>query len=108
MQPTYGIGGYGFLLAPAPACRVTVTADRELVLQRAGREVARITPGETDAKGEAIWVSARMAQFGEGGPVLELAEGVELGAVLLKIDTNLPHIEWSALATGMMCELPIG
>jgi len=108
MQATYGIGGYGFLLAPSPACRVMVTEDHELVLLRGPREVARITPGDAYATGEATWISGGMAQFGEGGPVLELAEGVELEAVLVKIDTGLPHVEWSAMATGIMCELPIG
>jgi hypothetical protein len=108
MQTTYGIGGYGFLLAPAPSCCVRVTEDRELVMLRGDREVARITPGDVDATGEAKWISAGLAQFGDGGPLVELAEGVELEAVFAKIDTGLPHVEWSAIATGLMMELPSG
>lgn len=108
MQTTYGIGGHGFLLSPSPALRVMVTQDGELVLQRGDREVARITPGDVEARGEATWISTTLAQFGAGGPLLELADGIELDAVFLKIDTGLPHVEWSAIATGMMCELPVG
>lgn len=108
MQTTYGIGGYGFLLAPSPSCCVRVTDDRELVMLRGEREVARITPGDVAATGEATWISSGLAQFGEGGPLLQLAEGVELEAVLVKVDTGLPHVEWSAIATGLMLELPIG
>jgi hypothetical protein len=107
-QATYGIGGYGFLLSPSPAVRVMVTEDHELVVLRGEREVARITPNDEPAKGGATWLSAGMARFGEGGPLLELAEGVELEAVFLKIETGLPHVEWSALAVGVMVELPVG
>lgn len=108
MHSTYGIGGYGFLLSPSPAIRVMVTEDRELVLLRDEREVARITPNDAPATGAATWLSAGMAKYGEGGPLLELADGVELAAVFLKIDTGLPHVEWSALAAGVMVELPVG
>jgi hypothetical protein len=108
MQSTYGIGGYGFLLSPSPSIRVMVTEDRELVLLRGEREVARITPNDEPATGAATWFAGGMARFGEGGPLLELTEGVELEAVFLKIDTGLPHVEWSALGCGVMVELPVG
>src|SRR5262245_28753040 len=105
MQATYGIGGYGFLLTPSPACRVMVSEDDDLVLLRGDLEVALITPGEIEASGEATWLSAGIAQFGDGGPLLELADGVDVEAVFQKIDTGLPHVAWSAMASGMMLEL---
>ncbi|HEY5946947.1 MAG TPA: hypothetical protein VIV40_15695 [Kofleriaceae bacterium] len=108
MQSTYGIGGYGFLLSPSPAIRVMVTDDRELVFFSGEREVARITPNDEPATGAANWLSSTMARFGEGGPLLELADGVALESVLLRIDTGLPHVEWSGLAPGMVVELPLG
>src|SRR5689334_14523722 len=108
MQATYGIGGYGFLLTPSPAVRVMVTEDRELILLRGEREVARIIPNDRPAKSGATWLASGMARFGEGGPLLELADGVALGAVLLKVETGLPHVEWSALAAGVIVELPVG
>jgi hypothetical protein len=108
MQSTYGIGGYGFLLSPAPDIRVIVTEDRELVLARGEIEVARITPNDAPATGAATWLAQGMAKYGEGGPLLERADGVELGTVFLRVDTGLPHVEWSALAAGVMVELPIG
>ena len=107
MQATYGIGGHGLLLAPSPAIRVMVTAEKELVMLRGEREVARITPGEDRASGEAVWFASGIARFGEDGPMLELEEGVELEAVFLRIDTGLAHVEWSALAAGVMVELPV-
>ncbi|HEY5922491.1 MAG TPA: hypothetical protein VIV11_12505 [Kofleriaceae bacterium] len=108
MQTTYGIGGYGFLLSPSPAIRVMVTEDRELVMFRGEHEVARITPNDEPASGKANWLSSQMARFGEGGPLLELADGVELDSVLLTIETGLPHVEWSGLAVGVVVELPVG
>ena len=108
MHATYGLGGYGFLLSPSPAVRVMVTEDRELVLLRGEREVARITPNDEPAQGAAEWMSGSMARFGEGGPLLELADGVELEAVFIEIKTGLPHVEWSALAVGVLVELPVG
>jgi hypothetical protein len=108
MQSTYGLGGYGFLLSPAPTISVMVTDDRELVMYRGDREVARITPNDEPATGEANWVSSSMARFGEGGPLLELADGIELANVLLKVETGLPHVEWSGLASGVVVELPVG
>lgn len=85
-----------------------VTEDRELVLLRGEREVARITPNDVPATGTATWFAGGMAKYGEGGPLLELADGVELEAVFLRADTGLPHVEWSALAAGVMVELPVG
>ena len=107
MHATYGIGGHGLLLAPSPAIRVMVTEDGELVMLRGEREVARITPGDEAAKGEAVWFASGIARFGDGGPMLELSEGVELEAVFLKIDSGLPAIQWSAVAAGVMVELPV-
>lgn len=108
MHSTYGIGGYGFLLSPSPAIRVMVTEDRELVLLDGEREVARITPNDAPATGQATWLASGMARYGAGGPLLELADGVDLEAVFVRIDTGLPHVEWSALAAGVMVELPVG
>jgi len=108
MQSTYGIGGHGFLLSPSPAIRVMVTEDKELVLFRGEREVARITPNDEPARGEASWLSAGMARYGEGGPLLELTDGVELESVFLRIETGLPHVEWSGLAAGVVVELQVG
>jgi hypothetical protein len=108
MQSTYGIGGYGFMLSPSAAIRVMVNEDRELVCFSGDREVARITPNDEPASGEATWLSGGMARFGEGGPLVELADGVELESVFLKIETGLPHVEWSGLAVGVVVELPIG
>jgi hypothetical protein len=96
------------LLSPSPEIRVMVTEDRELVLLRGEREVARITPNDVPATGAASWFASGMAKYGEGGPVLELADGVELEAVFLRVDTGLPHVERSALAAGVMVELPVG
>jgi hypothetical protein len=107
MHATYGIGGHGLLLAPSPAIKVMVTEDRELVMLRGEREVARITPGNAPATGEAVWFASGIAKFGDHSPILELSEGVELEAVFLKIDTGMPSIEWSALAAGVMVELPV-
>jgi len=106
MQATYGIGGHGLLLAPTAASRVMVTDENELIVLRGERELARITPGEDPATGDAVWFASGIARFGDGGPMLELAEGVELEAVFLQIDTGLPGTEWSALAAGVMVELP--
>jgi hypothetical protein len=108
MQSTYGLGGYGFLLSPVQTINVMVTEDRELLMYSGDREVARITPNDEPATGEASWLSSTMARFGEGGPLLELAPGVELASVLLKIETGLPHVEWSGLASGVVVELPVG
>src|SRR5262245_60783890 len=108
MQSTYGIGGYGFLLSPSPDLRVMVTEDRELVLLRGEREVARITPNDEPAAGEANWLSAGVARFGEGGPLLELTDGVDLESVFSKIETGVPHVEWSGVAGGVVVELPCG
>ena len=108
MQATYGIGGYGFLLSPSPATRVMVTEDKELVFFRGEREVARITPNDEPASGDANWLSGSMARYGEGGPLLELTDGVEVESVFLRIETGLPHVEWSGLAAGVVVELPVG
>jgi len=107
MQATFGIGGHGLLLAPSPDSRVMVTEDLDLVVMRGEREIARITPGDEPACGDAVWFAAGIARFGDGGPMLELAEGVDFEAVFLKIDTGMAHVEWSALAGGVMVELPI-
>jgi len=72
------------------------------------REVARITPNDEPAVGEAHWMSPGMARFGEGGPLLELADGVEVESVFAKIETGVPHVEWSGLAVGVVVELPVG
>ncbi len=108
MQATYGIGGHGLLLAMSPACRVMVTEDGELVILREQREVARVIPGDGPATAEATWFSAGLARFGEGGPCLELEDGVEPEALFVQIETGLPHVEWSALAAGVMVALPVG
>lgn len=108
MQATYGIGGHGLLLAMSPACRVMVTTDGELVVLRETREVARVIPGDRPAAGEAMWFSPGLARFGDAGPMLELEDGVELEAVFVQIETGLPHVEWSALAAGVMVALPVG
>jgi hypothetical protein len=107
MQATYGLGGYGLLITPVASCRVMVTDDRELVFAYEGRELARITPGDNAAPaGEPTWLAGGMAQFGEGGPLLELADGVEYEAVFVQIDAGLSPVEWQALTVGMMMELP--
>jgi hypothetical protein len=108
MQATYGIGGHGFLLTPSAATRVMVTEDKELVLLHGAREVARITPNDAPATGSASWMSETMARFGEGGPLLELVDGVALTSVFVRIDTDMPHVEWSGLAAGVVVELPVG
>ena len=100
------IGGHGLLLVPAAATRMMVTGDRELVVLRDERELARITPGEDPATGEAVWFASGIAKFGDEGPMLELGDGVELESVFTNIETGLPGLEWSALADGMMIELP--
>lgn len=91
---------------PAAATRMMVTGDRELVVLRGQRELARLTPGDDAASGQAVWFASGIARFGDDGPMLELADGVELESVFASIETGLPHIEWSALAGGMMIELP--
>lgn len=92
---------------PAAATRMMVTRDRELVVLRDDRELARITPGEDAASGPAVWFASGIARFGDDGPMLELADGVELESVIAAMETGLPHVEWSALAGGVMVEMPI-
>jgi hypothetical protein len=94
------------LVVPAEATRMMVTADRELVVYCGDRELARLTPGDVAARGPAMWFAAGIARFGDAGPMLELAEGVEIESVFAAIETGLPHVEWSALADDMMIELP--
>ncbi len=108
MHATYGIGGHGLLMAMSSACRVKVTEDGELVILREDREVARVTPGDLAASAEATWMTAGIARFGDGGPMLELEEGVEMEALFERVDTGLPSVEWSALAAGVMVALPVG
>jgi hypothetical protein len=108
MQATYGIGGHGLLMAMSSACRVMVTEDGELVILCGEREVARITPGDRSATVGADWVTPGIARFGEGGPMLELEDGVDIEALFERIDTGLPSVEWSALAAGVMVALPVG
>jgi hypothetical protein len=108
MQCTYGIGGHGFLLSMSPTIRVMVTEDGELLLLQGATEVGRITPNERPATGEATWLAPGMAKYGEGGPLLELADGVELEAIFLRIDTGVAHSEWCAIAAGMIVDLPVG
>lgn len=91
---------------PAAATRMMVTSERELVVLREERELARITPGEDPAVGDAVWFASGIAKFGDEGPMLELADGVELESVFTDIESGLPGLEWSALAGGMMIELP--
>lgn len=94
-------------MVPAAATRMMVTGDRELVVLRGDRELARITPGEDAASGPAVWFASGIARFGDEGPTLELADGVELESVFTALETGLPHVEWSALAGGVMVEMPI-
>lgn len=108
MHATYGIGGHGLLMAMSSACRVKVTEDGELVVLRGEREVARVTPGDAPASGDATWVTAGIARFGDGGPMLELEDGVEMEALFERVDTGLPSVDWSALAAGVMVALPVG
>jgi len=108
MQATYGIGGHGLLLAMSSACRVKVTEDGELVILLNDREVARVHPGDMPATAQASFLTAGIARFGEGGPTIELEEGVEMEALFEKVDTGLPSVEWSALAAGVMVALPVG
>lgn len=108
MQCTYGMGGHGFLLSMSPTIRVMVTEDGELLLLRGAHEIGRITPNDKPATGDATWLAPGMAKYGEGGPLVELAEGVELEAIFLRVETGLPHIEWCAIAAGVIVELPVG
>ena len=108
MECTYGIGGHGLLLSMSPTMRVMATEDGELLLLRDKHEVGRITPNDNPATGEATWLAPGMARFGDGGPILELVDGVELEAVFLQIDTGLAHAEWHAITMGMMLQLPVG
>jgi hypothetical protein len=101
------IGGHGLLLEPAAATRMMVTGDRELVVLRGNREIARITPGELPASGQAVWFASGIARFGDDGPTLELSDGVELESVFTSIETGLLGVEWSALAGGMSVDLPV-
>jgi hypothetical protein len=100
------IGGHGLLVVPAAATRMMVTGDRELMILRGDRELARLTPGDDDASGPAVWFASGIARFGDNGPTLELADGVEIESVFTAIETGLPHVEWSALAADMRIELP--
>ncbi len=108
MQATYGIGGHGLLMAMSSACRVKVDEDGELVILRGEREVARVSPGDVPAHGEATWLTAGIARFGDGGPMIELEDGVDMEALFEHVDTGLPSVEWSALAAGVMVALPVG
>jgi hypothetical protein len=108
MQATYGIGGHGLLMAMSSACRVKVSQDGELVILRGDREVARVIPGDTSATAEATWMTSNIARFGDGGPMLELEDGVEMEALFEHVDIGLPSVEWSALAAGVMVALPVG
>jgi hypothetical protein len=108
MEATYGIGGHGLLMAMSPSCRVKVTGEGELVILRRGREVARVVPGDVPAHAALAFITDGIAQFGEGGPTLELLPGVEPEALFAQIDHGLPSVEWSALAAGVMVALPVG
>lgn len=108
MQATYGIGGHGLLLAMSPTCRVMVNDDGALVVLRGERDVARVIPGDAPASADATWLSSNMARFGDRGPTIELEDGVEMEAVFLHIDSKLPHVEWSALTSGVLVALPVG
>jgi hypothetical protein len=108
MQATFGIGGHGLLMAMSSACRVKVDEDGELVILRGEREVARVSPGDVAAHAEPTWLTAGIARFGDGGPMLELEDGVEMEALFEHVDTGLPSVEWSALAAGVMVALPVG
>jgi hypothetical protein len=103
MYSTYGLGGHGLLLSPAPHTRAVV-AGEELVLVHGFEEVARIKPGMQPAT-KAPTRDGRTLVFGDTGPVLRLAEHVELDDVLLRIDTGLGPGSWVAIARGFLCEL---
>ena len=108
MQATYGIGGHGLLMAMSAACRVKVTEDGELIILLGAREVARLTPGDVAAHAQASFMTPNIARFGEGGPMIEIEDGVELEALFEQVDVGLPSVDWSALAAGVMVALPVG
>jgi len=92
----------------SPAFRVKATDEGELVILLGDREVARVIPGDVAAHGSMTYITDGIAQFGEGGPTLELEPGVEIEALFAQIDHGLPSVEWSALAAGVMVALPVG
>ena len=108
MQATYGIGGHGLLMAMSAACRVKVTEDGELIILLGAREVARLTPGDVPAHAQASFMTPNIARYGEGGPMIEIEDGVELEALFEQVDVGLPSVDWSALAAGVMVALPVG
>jgi hypothetical protein len=108
MQATYGIGGHGLLMAMSAACRVKVSEDGELVILLGTREVARVTPGDVAAHAPATWMTSNIARYGDGGPMIEIEDGVEIEALFEQVDVGLPSVEWSALAAGVMVALPVG
>jgi hypothetical protein len=105
---TVGLGGYGLLISPACPCRAHVTDDGELVISHADREVARFSPSDEPATGAPTWRSPSEAQFGEDGPVLTLASGVNYDDVFVRIDTELGESPWCGMSPGFILDLPLG
>ncbi len=108
MDATYGVGGHGLLLTMSGGIQVMVDAEGDLILLRRGREAGRISRGTAPATGKPLPVSRHVTRFGEGGPVLECAEGITLDMIAAHVETGLPRGKWYAHVADVMVALPAG
>ncbi|CAN5166949.1 hypothetical protein BH11MYX1_BH11MYX1_35170 [soil metagenome] len=105
---TFGLGGFGLLIAPVVPCRALVSPDDELVIAHGVNEVARFAPGERSASAQPTWHTPSHAQFGDGGPALFLEDAVGYADVVRQVDVGLGDSPWSALGPGIIHDLPPG
>ncbi|GEM_PF-5372260 len=105
---TFGLGGYGMLIAPVVHCRAMVSADNELVIAHDATEIARFVPGDRSATAPPTWDTPNHAQFGAGGPELLLEDHVVYADVATQIDVGLGDSPWCVLGPGIVHDLPAG
>lgn len=105
---TYGLVGQGLFVVPTPATRAMITDQGDLVLFHEQREVARFMAGDAPATTEPVWRHARLATFGDHGPLLELAEGVRCEDVLARLDAGVDGGDWIALTVGFTIAMTPG
>ena len=105
---TFGLGGYGMLIAPVEHCRALVNADNELVIAHDATEIARFVPGDHSATAPPTWDTPKHAQFGAGGPKLLLEDHVVYAEVAKQIDVGLGESPWCVLGPGIVHDLPAG
>ncbi len=105
---TFGLGGYGMLIAPVAHCRAFVNAENGLVIAHDATEIARFVPGEHSATAPPAWDTPKHARFGAGGPQLLLEDHVVYADVAAQIDVGLGESPWCVLGPGIVHDLPAG